>query len=206
MRVVRREYDIYTQWGRSHRSQLSVNNLMQAASITDYFTSESQNESGSVTMLAQGPEDRKVLYLTNQLGHKLLKIVVKSEPGSHHNKQHAQIKLIPYGIKHAIVWQDQPSDPKLVALHDGVDLTYRGGKDNDQTTKVHIKATAGYATLIDDSLNLPADVEMPVPLFSFDTGYDNQRPLANHVTKKATFPQRVAHWPCGLIAIWRVRV
>ncbi|MDP2770607.1 MAG: hypothetical protein Q8O81_12340 [Giesbergeria sp.] len=127
---------------------------MPTPAITDYLTPESQNESGSVTMLAHGPEDRKVLYLSNQHGHKLLKIAVKSEPGSHQNKLHAQIKGIPYGIKRAIVWHDLPSDPKLVALHDGVDLTYHGGQNNDQTPKVHIKATSGDATLIDDSLSL----------------------------------------------------
>jgi len=74
-------------------------------------------------MLAQESADRKVLYLVNQYGNKLLKLLVKSEPSSHLDKKYAQLKLIPYGIKRATVWQDIPSDPKLVTLHDGVDLT-----------------------------------------------------------------------------------
>lgn len=136
-------------------------------------------------MLAQESADRKVLYLVNQYGNKLLKLLVKSEPSSHLDKKYAQLKLIPYGIKRATVWQDIPSDPKLVTLHDGVDLTYYGGQKGDQTPKVHIKAISGYSTLIDDSLSLPIDVDVPIPLFSLDAGYANQRMLRNPVTKSS---------------------
>jgi len=54
-------------------------------------------------MLAQESADRKVLYLVNQYGNKLLKLLVKSEPSSHLDKKYAQLKLIPYGIKRATV-------------------------------------------------------------------------------------------------------
>ncbi len=156
---------------------------MIVPTITDYFTPESLNQGGGVTMLAQEPADRKALYLTNQHGHKLLKMLVKSEPHSQLDKHHAQIKLIPYGIKRAIVWKDLPTDPQLVTLRDGVDLTYHGDQKADQSPKVHVKASSGYTTLIDEALSLPADVDVPVPLFSFDTGYANQRPLTNAVTQ-----------------------
>lgn len=158
---------------------------MQPASITDYFTPESLNPDGQVSMLAHETRDRAALYITNRHGQKLLKVLVKSEPRYQGNKQHAQIKIIPYGLKRVYVWRDQPSDPHIVVLRDGVDLTYHGSYADEQMPKVHIKATTGYNTLINDSLVLPSDTDMPVPLFSLETGHANQRPLVNPVTKQA---------------------
>ena len=156
---------------------------MNPTSITELFTPQSQNMDGGVTMLAHETVNRRTLYLVSQSGQKLLKVLVKSEADTNLDKPHAQIKLIPYGIKRATVWQDKPSDPQLAILRDGVDLTYHGGRKTDQAPKVHIKATTGYTTLIDDSLTLPADADLPVPLFSLESGYANQRALTNPVTK-----------------------
>ncbi|MDD3883599.1 MAG: hypothetical protein PHW66_01575 [Gallionella sp.] len=147
------------------------------------FTPQSLNPDGGITMLAHEPENRRVLYLTNQYGQKLLKIVVKSETQKFLDTKHAQIKIITYGIKRAWVWRDQPSDPQIAILRDGVNLTYHGGQKNGQNPKVHIKATTGYINLIDDSLQLPSDTYHPVPLFSLETGYANQWALTNPVTK-----------------------
>lgn len=128
----------------------------------------------------------KALYLTNQFGQKLLKIVVNSEAQKTRDTNHAQIKIVTYGIKRAWIWRDLPSDPDIVTLRDGIDLTYHGGPKGDQAPKVHVKITMGrYVTLIDDSLRLPTDVDYPVPLFSFETGHANQRELTDPVVKPA---------------------
>lgn len=152
--------------------------------INDFFTAESLNADGGITMLDHAVEDRKLLYLTNANGQKLLKIVVKNEGCSESDGQYAQIKIVPYGIKRALVWRDLPSDPLHPILHDDVTLTYHGGKGPGQAPKVHVKATTGYRTLIDDSLELHSDLDVPVPVFSLETGFANQRALVNPVTKK----------------------
>lgn len=158
---------------------------MYPESITDFFTPQSLNADGSVTMLVCEPVDRKTLYLTNRYGQKLLKIWAKNETPANSDAHCAQIKLIPYGIKRAWIWQDRPSDPLIVKLRDGVNLTYHGGAKTDKVPKVHLKGTNGYITLIEDSLSLSDNTDHPVPLFSLETGYANQWPLTNPVTKKS---------------------
>ncbi len=159
---------------------------MSGGDITNFFTAQSLNADGSVTMLETEAEHRKSLYLTNQHGQKLLKLSVKSEAQKVQGTQHAQLKVITYGINRAWLWQDRPSDPKIVILHDRVELTYHGGQNGDKAPKVHIKVTTGrYITLIEDSLSLPHDIEHPVPLFSLETGYANQWGVISPVTKAA---------------------
>ena len=154
--------------------------------ITAFFTAQSRHPDGSVSMLAIEAENRKALYLTNLQGQKLLKISVNSEARKHQGTQHAQLKIITYGINRAWLWRDRPSDPNIARLHDGVGLTYHGGSSGDMKPKVHLKVTTGrYATLIDDSLHLPHDTEHPVPLFSLETGYANRREVTQPVTKSA---------------------
>lgn len=70
-------------------------------------------------------------------------------------------------------------------LRDGFELTYHGGQLADKPPKVHLKATSGYTTLINESLSLPNEIPHSVPLFSFETGFANQLPLTNPVTKSA---------------------
>lgn len=150
------------------------------------FSAESCRMDGGVTMLWTEALNRNSLYLTNLQGQKLLKVLVKDEPQKCHNTQHAQLKVITYGINRALLWRDRPNDPEIAILHDGVELTYHGGKSEGMMPKVHIKAMTGqYTTLIDDSLHLPHDTEHPVPLFSLETGYANQREVTNPVTKVA---------------------
>lgn len=161
-----------------------VGSLKCRMNTTEFFTPESINADGGVTMLGHADEDRKLLYLTNGYGQKLLKIAVKNEVSSKVGHQYAQIKIIPYGIKRAVVWRDLPSDPLHPILHDDVTLTYHGGSGMGQTPKVHVKATTGYRTLIDDSLDLPSDLVVPVPVFSLETGFTNQRELVSPITKK----------------------
>lgn len=159
---------------------------MEGRDITSFFTAQNRHADGSITMLATEIANRKTLYLTNSHGQKLLKISVKSEAQKHQDTQQAQLKIVTYGINRAWLWRDRPSDPEIVSLHDGVELTYHGGQNGDKTPKVHIKVMTGrYITLIEDSLHLPHDTEHPVPLFSLETGYANQRGVTNPVTKAA---------------------
>lgn len=159
---------------------------MEERDISRFFTAEGCHADGSITMLASEASNRKNLYVTNPHGQKLLKVFVKSEAQKNQGTQHAQLKIITYGVNRAWLWKDRPSDPEIAILHDGVELTYHGGQNEDMTPKVHIKAMTGrYTTLIDDSLFLPHDTKHPVPLFSLETGYANQREVSNPVTKVA---------------------
>lgn len=154
-------------------------------SINDYFTPESTNEEDAVSMLAGPGESRKLFYLTNASGDKLLKLSIKSESHTSQRQPHAQIKIIGYGIRFARVWADKPKDPKKLRLPESVEMTYHGDQKSGKTSKVHLKATSGYQTLINDSLALPATTEMPVPLFALECGNKNQQKRCNPVTKKA---------------------
>ncbi len=150
--------------------------------INDFFTPESRSADGTVRMLEQLETNRNGLYLTNQHGQKLLKLVLGNEGNDANQFAHAQIKVVPYGVKRAWVWRDLPSDPHIVTLRDGFELMYRGEQLSYKVSKVHLKATSGYTTLINESLSLPNDIPHPVPVFSFEIGFANQLPLANPVT------------------------
>lgn len=125
---------------------------------------------------------RRALYVVNSSGSKLLKLAIKSES---RDRAFAQIKIIRYGIRRACVWVDRPNDPKIEELKGNVEITYHGGYQGGQLPKVHIKARSGYKNLVDDSLDLPADREVPVPLFSLEVGNASRRNTGNTVTKKA---------------------
>src|SRR5690554_1358865 len=138
-----------------------------------------------IAMLAENTESRKAFYLINQYGDKLLKLAVKNEAGNNVSGRHAQIKIIGYGTKQAQVWADQPGDPQRVRLAGAVELTYHGAQVGDNNPKVHVKVETGYKSIIDNSLQLPASTEMPVPIFAFECGFKNQQFTDNPVTKQA---------------------
>lgn len=153
--------------------------------IKAYFTPESQNTDGSITTLSGPGEGRKTFYLTNSHNNKLLKIVIKGEPNRQKKETYAQIKIIGYGIKRARVWEDKLGDPRIVSLPDIVEMTYHGAQKGEANSKVHIKAHSGYKTLVDDSLQLPASADVPLPLFAIDPGYKNQEKSGNTIKKNA---------------------
>lgn len=136
-------------------------------------------------MFAESTHNRKAFYLTNPHGDKLLKLAIKNEAGNGVSGAHAQIKIIGYGTKQAWIWADRPNDPQRVRLAEGVELTYHGAPAGDENPKVHLKAATGYKQLIDNSLQLPASTEVPVPLFAFECGVKNQQCRDNPVVKKA---------------------
>ncbi len=69
-------------------------------------------------------------------------MLVKDEAQKRQNTQHAQLKVITYGINRAWLWRDRPSDPEIAILHDGV-VTCYGVQNEDMTPKVRIKAITG---------------------------------------------------------------
>lgn len=152
-------------------------------SILNFFTEESVNNDGGITMFERLDGSHKSLYLTNRHGFKLLKIGIKNEPVASGQQYFAQIKLIPYGIKRVYVWRDQLNDPLIASLRNGLDLTYHGNVGTDQTSKVHIKSKTGHTTLIDEVHALPVDANLPLPLFSVETGFFNQWDTGEAVTK-----------------------
>lgn len=62
-------------------------------------------------------------------------------------------------------------------------MTYHGAKQENKDSKIHLKAKSRYKTLIDDSLLLPADIDVPVPLFALETGYANHKKTGSNVSK-----------------------
>jgi hypothetical protein len=168
---------------------------MHPQSITNLFTPESLSVDGSVRVLepVAGSQDR--LYLTNQCGRKLLQIVIKDEPVSNICGQFAQIKLIPYGIRRARVYNDKPSDPSIEVISQGIEFTYHGGPKGDAAPKVHLKAANGYKTLVDCSLSLSSDIPRPAPLFTLEPGYEYDKPLTSRISKRAHVIETGHHKP-----------
>lgn len=136
-------------------------------------------------MFRHEERNHKSLYLTNNAGDKLLKLVIKKESTSKRDDEFAQIKIIRYGIKRAYLWLDKPKDPYIISLHDNVEITYHGAPKNELSPKIHIKASSGYKTLVNDSLQLPSCAHHPIPLFSFESGYANKRITGQPVTKSS---------------------
>lgn len=155
------------------------------AAITDFFTPESRSTDGSVRMLEPVSVAHSRLYLVNQHGRKLLQLVIKDERVKEAGGRYAQIKLIPYGTRRARVYNDQPNDPGIEVLHNGVDLTYHGGSKDEQAPKVHLKAATGYKTLVDYSMDLSCDTPHPVPLFTLEPGHESDKPTVEKISKRA---------------------
>lgn len=162
-----------------------VGRLFRMSNINDFFTSNSINSEGELTMVSYEEKNNKSFYLTNFYGDKLLKISLKSEPSKSLKEVHAQIKIIGYGVKSAHVWKDQPNDPSIERIFHLTELTYHGVCLNEKKPKIHIKAQSGYKTLIDDILHLPSSIDLPVPLFAMEPGYRNLKTNADIVKKKS---------------------
>lgn len=142
-------------------------------SITNFFTVSSVNSDGTIIAISEANEpNKKSLYIINQQDIKLLKVVVSNEKGGKDKEDnYAQLKIIRYGFKRALLWEDKPTDPKLFQLRDDIELTYHGSKTDKQSSKIHLKARTQYKTLLDNALDLPIDgIDQPAPLFAFELG------------------------------------
>lgn len=160
-------------------------------SILDYFTLDMRQPDGSVRMFEWQDETYNRLYILNVEGCKLLQFVAKDETTRDNGRICAQLKIIPYGIRQAQVWSDQPSDPQRLKLSRAWDyeLTYHGPGPANQSPKIHlIEKRAGqkqYKTLIDFALPLSQDLSRMVPLFSMNTGYASSQGSAEKLKSKA---------------------
>lgn len=142
-------------------------------SITDFFTPTSLSNDGAVKMLeVLAKPSKNALYVVNNYGVKLLKVCLKNEKGGDEgNKRYAQLKIIRYGFKRAILWANKPTDPQQILLRDDVEITYHGSVTSQQTSKIHLKAQTQYKTLMDQALELPVEgIEQPAPLFALELG------------------------------------
>lgn len=156
------------------------------ATINDCFTKGSVSEDGTVNYIsASDVANKKALYVVNQQGIKLLKIAVKNEEGDKDNKNlYAQLKIIRYGFKRALLWEDKPTDPKVLQLRDDVELTYHGSRSNQKSSKIHFKEQGQYKNLLDNALELPIDgIEQPAPLFAFELGCFHNKESGDNKTR-----------------------
>ncbi len=158
-------------------------------SIEDFFDFNSKNNDGSFSMYKWIGETRDRLYIVNQHRKKLLQFVVKDESYSHGQVTFAQIKIIPYAVERARVYNDRLEDPSLFPVHKELELTYHGGQKGNETPKIHLKITAPsnhrYRTLVDCSLCLNNAIPRLVPVCSFFPGYECDKPLTEKITKKS---------------------
>jgi hypothetical protein len=119
------------------------------------------------------------LYVVNRYGKKLLKLVVGDQKSSAGVAPNAQIKLIHYGLRRAVVWEDEPSDPKVLALSrtKSFESTYHGPGPQGQAPRIHVlEYSAGckrYVDLLDSVLALKHDLQQMVPMFSLVPGFDS---------------------------------
>lgn len=146
-------------------------------SILDYFTPAMRQPDGTVRMFEWQDEALNRLYILNAGGSKLLQFVAKDEANQAEGRTCAQLKIIPYRIRKALVWSDQPDDPQRLQLSRAweYELTYHGPGPENQSPKIHLiekrNGHKHYNTLIDFALPLSQDLSRMVPLLSLNTGY-----------------------------------
>lgn len=145
----------------------------------------------SVRMFDLQDQLRSRLYILNTMGRKLLQVAVRNEKSQHHGINCAQLKIIPYGLRKAQIWKNQPSDPTVIRLSSAFEyeLTYHGSGTRDQAPKIHVIKKRSdqkeYTTLLDMTLPLSQDLFRLVPLFSFNPGFSKNQPANDPVQKKA---------------------
>jgi len=182
--------------------------LQHQPSIEDFFDFRSKNSDGSFSMYQWTEDSKDRLYIVNQHRKKLLQFIVKDEPHANKLATFAQIKIIPYAVERAKVYNDQPGDPRLFRIHSELELTYHGGLKENHMPKIHLKIAAPsksrYRTLVDCSLCLDSSIPRLVPLCSFFPGYEYNRPLTKRIRKKShmfkadsTYPVRFDFYLSG---------
>lgn len=163
--------------------------LENQPSIEGFFDFRSKNSDGSFSMYQWSVDAKDRLYIVNRHRKKLLQFIVKNEPYISRQMTFAQIKIIPYAVERAKVYNDQPEDPSLFRIYNELELTYHGGPKEDETPKIHLKIAAisknCYRTLVDCSLCLDSSIPRLAPVCSFFPGYEFNRPLTNRIKKKS---------------------
>jgi hypothetical protein len=163
--------------------------LQHQPSIEGFFDFRSKNSDGSFSMYQWTENSKDRLYIVNQHRKKLLQFVVKDEPHANQPVTFAQIKIIPYVVERAKVYNDQPGDPILFRIYSELELTYHGGSKGDHTPKIHLKIAAPsknrYRTLVDCSLCLDSSIPRLAPICSFFSGYEYDKPMTVKISKKS---------------------
>lgn len=133
--------------------------------------------------------EKSSLYIRNEHGKKLLKLVLNDEAFKRNNKSFAQIKIIRYKTKKARVYTDSSNDPNIIKLFDNVELTYHGGPKDNENPKIHLKCQTShgtrYRTLLDCSLSLAKDAQILCPLFSLFPGHLCKNTANDRIRRKA---------------------
>ncbi|MFZ2171818.1 MAG: hypothetical protein WAW61_19530 [Methylococcaceae bacterium] len=114
------------------------------------------------------------IYILNRQGAKLLQLRLKNEPNTT-EVSYCQIKIIPYKIRHALIYRDMPDDPWKVNISEDVELTYHGGRKIDAMPKIQLKVATNvkhrYKTLVDSTLSLESSLPHPAPILTLETGH-----------------------------------
>jgi len=165
--------------------------MTKMPSINDFFSPSMQQPDGTVRMLEGVGENKDRIYILNSVGRRLLQLRIKNESGLDSHAAAAQIKLIPYSIRRARVWGDQPDDPKIYSLSNAktYEFTYHGFGDDSKPPKIHlverVEVKNKYKTLVDSTLPLLKSQQRLVPLFSFLPGYLLKFPEGDPVKKRS---------------------
>lgn len=163
--------------------------LRRQPSIEDFFEFRNKKSDGSFSMYQWTEDSKDRLYIVNQHHKKLLQFIVKDEPYANELVTFAQIKIIPYAVERAKVYNDQPGDPSLFRIYSEIELTYHGGSKVDHTPKVHLKIAAPsksrYRTLVDCSLSLDSSIPRLAPICSLFPGFEHDRLLTEKISKKS---------------------
>jgi hypothetical protein len=173
--------------------------LQTQPSIEDFFDFRSENSDGSFSMYQWNENAKDRLYIVNRHHKKLLQFIVKDEPYANNEVTFAQIKIIPYDVKRAKVYNDHPEDPSLFRIYRELELTYHGGTKDDKRAKIHLKIAAlsknRYKTLVDCSLGLDSSIPYPAPVCSFFPGYEFDRLMTEKISKKSHIFQVNSNYP-----------
>lgn len=159
-------------------------------SIFDFFVPSMRSGDGGVNMFLCEDKSLDRLYILNNFGKKLLQLRVKNEKASSQGDNFAQIKIIPYGIRKALIWEDKQTDPKNVTFYFSkqYELTYHGPGSNGQNPKIHLVEiddnNRSYKTLLEFILPLSDEINRLVPIFSLDVGHAFDSKNTDSVKKK----------------------
>ncbi len=173
--------------------------MQQLQRVESFFDYSNRNEDGSFRLYQFDENSKDRLYILNSNCKKLLQIIVKDEARKNGSGKFAQLKIIPYAAKRIRVYNDHPGDPANYIVKSAVELTYHGGKKDDQSPKIHMKAVAStgnrYKTLVDCSLCLDSSIQQLSPIGSYFTGYEFDKPLIELVKKKSHKFQVISRFP-----------
>jgi hypothetical protein len=129
----------------------------------------------------------------------LLQFIVKDESYTNRQETFAQIKIIPYEVEYAKVYNDQHGDPSLFRIYKNIELTYHGGPKEDEKPKIHLKVTAQtkkrYRTLVNCSLCLDNSIPRLAPVCSFFPGYVFDWTKTKKIRKKSHIFEADSDYP-----------